>query len=106
MGGSHDGQHALIPHITISPSDSGHFIFKWKRLQFPVKLVFALTVNKAQGQSVKYVGVDLMKPVFAHGQLYVALSRVTSHCHLRILLPDDSSSSLNVVYKDVLSKLS
>jgi hypothetical protein len=105
MGGCH-GQQALIPCIMICPSDPSHFVFKWKHQQFPVKLAFALTVNKAQGQSVKYVGINLTKPVFAHGQLYVALSCVTSHRNLHILLPNDSSSSVNVVYKDVLSKLS
>ena len=49
-----------------------------KRHQFPVCLAFALTINKAQGQSVKHIGIDLCVPVFLHGQLYVALSQATS----------------------------
>ncbi|KAI8533766.1 hypothetical protein RHMOL_Rhmol10G0034600 [Rhododendron molle] len=36
-----------------------------------------MTINKSQGISVKFVGVDLRIPVFSHGQLYVALSRCT-----------------------------
>ncbi len=32
-----------------------------------------MTINKAQGQSLEHVGVYLPAPVFAHGQLYVAL---------------------------------
>jgi ATP-dependent exoDNAse (exonuclease V) alpha subunit len=49
-----------------------------RRLQFPIKLAFALTINKSQGQSLNVVGVDLDKEVFEQGQLYVALSRATN----------------------------
>ena len=37
-----------------------------------------LTINKSQGQTLDIVGICLKKPVFAHGQLYVALSQVLS----------------------------
>ena len=43
------------------------------RRQFPVKLAFAMTINKSQGQSLQHTGLWLPEPVFAHGQLYVAL---------------------------------
>ena len=36
-----------------------------------------MTVNKSQGQSFKRAGVYLPKPLFTHGQLYVAASRVS-----------------------------
>ena len=45
-----------------------------ERRQFPIRLSFAMTVNKAQGQSINYLGVHLPQPVFSHGQLYGALS--------------------------------
>ncbi|PBL03183.1 hypothetical protein ARMGADRAFT_911430 [Armillaria gallica] len=64
-----------------------------------------MSINKAQGQSVKYVGLDLRIPVFAHGQFYVACSRATSGKHLKILIPpsnDSGPSTMNVVYRDVL----
>ncbi|KIJ10368.1 hypothetical protein PAXINDRAFT_63412 [Paxillus involutus ATCC 200175] len=50
------------------------YLILLRRLQFPVGVGYAMTINKAQGQSVKHVGLDLRSGVFSHGQLYVALS--------------------------------
>ena len=70
IGGDHDGELAFIPRISLSPSIHGtKFSIKMTRRQFPVQLAFAMTVNKAQGQSVSHVGIDLRTPSFAHGQL-------------------------------------
>ncbi|KAL7186096.1 hypothetical protein ACSBR2_027952 [Camellia fascicularis] len=77
--------------------------FQMTRRQFSVRLAYALTINKSQGQSVKFVGVDLRISVFSHGQLYVTLSRCTSFDHISILLPKDSlDSTTNIVYLEVL----
>jgi hypothetical protein len=95
----------LIPHITLSPTeDDANFSFQLKRRQFPVRLAFSITINKAQGQSVKHVGIDLRVPVFSHGQLYVALSRATSSQNIKIFLPEDQGDARtnNVVYPEVL----
>lgn len=106
IGGEHDGQLALIPRITLSPTEAQTgFAFVLKRRQFPVRLTFALTINKAQGQSVKHVGIDLHVPVFSHGQLYVALSRATSSRNVQVLLPEedrDNHRTQNIVYPEVL----
>ena len=48
--GSHIEDYALIPRIELSPSDS-LLPFKLSRRQFPIKLWFAMTIIKAQGQS-------------------------------------------------------
>jgi ATP-dependent DNA helicase PIF1 len=50
--------------------------FEFKRLQFPVRLAFAMAFNKAQGQSLQVCGLKLENPCFSHGQLYVACSHV------------------------------
>jgi hypothetical protein len=109
LGGDHNGEIAMIPRITLSPSLTGiELAIKMKRRQFPIQLAFAMTINKAQGQSVYHVGVDLRTPVFAHGQLYVAFSRATSSQRIKILLSDpdevQKSSTANVVYNEILIK--
>ncbi|KAG0586650.1 hypothetical protein KC19_2G106400, partial [Ceratodon purpureus] len=100
--GPHAGEHVFIPRISLTPSTALPFHFS--RRQFPVRLAFAMTINKSQGQSVKYVGLDIRVPVFSHGQLYVALSRATSPHHISALLPQNStlSNTVNVVYPEVL----
>uniref|UniRef100_A0A8I6YED5 ATP-dependent DNA helicase n=1 Tax=Hordeum vulgare subsp. vulgare TaxID=112509 RepID=A0A8I6YED5_HORVV len=61
------------------------FPFSFKRKQFPVRLSFAMTINKSQGQTIPNVGVYLPEPVFSHGQLYVALSRATATSNIKVL---------------------
>jgi ATP-dependent exoDNAse (exonuclease V) alpha subunit len=104
IGGEHNGNIAFIPRINLTPSaTTTSFAFILSRLQFPTRLAFAISINKAQGQSVKYVGIDLRMPVFSHGQLYVALSRATSRRRIKVLLPERSreNRTLNVVYPEV-----
>ena len=66
--GSHAGEVVFIPRIKLSP-DEGLFPFSWSRLQFPVRVAFAMTINKAQGQTLTRVGVYLEQMCFSHGQL-------------------------------------
>ena len=109
IGGDHHGKTEFIPHIMLTPTaDEADFPFELKRRQFPVRLAFSITINKAQGQSVRHVGIDLRVPVFSHGQLYVALSRATSSRNVKVLLPEDEShaQTANVVYPEVLNEVS
>ena len=61
--------------------------------QFPVKVAWAFTIHKSQGKTYNNVALKLdNKPMFAPGQLYVALSRCTSLESLKLnraLKPDD-----------------
>jgi GTPase SAR1 family protein len=55
--------------------------------QFPLKLAYALTIHKSQGQTFDNVTVDFGNGAFAHGQAYVALSRCTSLSGLKLRRP-------------------
>jgi hypothetical protein len=44
-------------------------------IQYPLKLAWALTIHKSQGKTFDEVVIDIGRGTFAHGQLYVALSR-------------------------------
>ncbi|CAN1820808.1 ATP-dependent DNA helicase PIF1 [Linum perenne] len=45
------------------------------RRQFPIRICYAMTINKSQDQTLDQVGLYLPKPVFSHGQLYVTVSK-------------------------------
>lgn len=91
------GQSVFIPRIPLIPTD---YPFEFKRIQFPIKISFAITINKSQGQSLRVAGIDLSEDCFSHGQFYVACSRVSSSKNLYILTSDGNAA--NVVYREVL----
>nr|XP_040254015.1 uncharacterized protein LOC109758555 [Aegilops tauschii subsp. strangulata] len=124
--GQHAGRRVFLPRIPLCPSENDMFLFKFKRKQFPIRLSFAMTINKAQGQTIPIVGVYLPNPVFSHGQLYVPLSRATAKRNIKILIQKEKpkekankqkdnpkkrkrptvsllTSMKNIVYKEVLT---
>uniref|UniRef100_A0A8D9BLJ6 ATP-dependent DNA helicase PIF1 n=1 Tax=Cacopsylla melanoneura TaxID=428564 RepID=A0A8D9BLJ6_9HEMI len=60
------------------------------RNQFPICVSYAITIHKCQGISVPFRVLDVGQSIFAHGQTYVALSRVTSLAGLHIINFDPS----------------
>ena len=94
LTGTNIGEKILISRMNLIPSDAG-MPFKFQRRQFPVALCFAMTINKSQGQSLAKVGIYLPRPVFTHGQLYVAVSRVRTKKGLRILILDEDGNVTN-----------
>ena len=82
-------------------------------LYVPIRVAFAMTINKSQGQTLDMVGICLREPVFAHGQLYVAFSRVTARASVivkilesptqgRLKKGSDATFTRNIVYKEIL----
>ncbi|XP_074284205.1 ATP-dependent DNA helicase pfh1-like [Silene latifolia] len=108
MTGQHKGDCVLIPRIKLRPAPSTNYPFQFQRNQFPLKLSFAMTVNKCQGQTLSQVAVYLPRPCFSHGQLYVALSRARKAAQVTVIAapgPETAPASFvrNVVSYEALS---
>ncbi|UYV72905.1 hypothetical protein LAZ67_10001128, partial [Cordylochernes scorpioides] len=78
LNGKHQRKHIQLPHIPMIPTD---IPFEFKRLQFPVLLAFAKTINKAQGQSL---------------QLYFGCSRVGKPSNLLVPAPDSKTKNAKI----------
>ena len=107
--GTHEGKRVLIPRLVLAPSDVD-LPFVLRRRQFPLRLAWAMTINKAQGQTFEKVGIHLEEPVFTHGQLYVAFSRARSFADIRVQITPTSMQGRhgdiwttdNIVFQDIL----
>ena len=110
--GAYKGKKLLIPRLKFN-SDDNLCAFQFSRVQFPIRLAFGITANKSQGQTYSQIGIYLgINRFFAHGQLYVALSRVGKRENIAISLCEDGSidankrgTTTNVVYRQVLREV-
>ncbi|KAG3133084.1 hypothetical protein PC128_g26390 [Phytophthora cactorum] len=102
MTGERQRQHVLVPRIVfISDGEAREFPFRLRRKQFPVQPAFAMTINKAEGQTVQSLGLYLWAPCFSHGQLYVALSKVTSRSNFKALIEYPELEEEDGVYRQI-----
>ncbi|KAK9988698.1 hypothetical protein SO802_028937 [Lithocarpus litseifolius] len=69
LTGQYAGTRVFLPRIPLKTTENVHLPFVMIRRQFPIRLSFALTINKAQGQTIPNVGIYLPDHVFSHGQL-------------------------------------
>ena len=103
ISGSNIGAKLFIPRIWLATKDPT-LPFEMKRKQFPVKLAYSMTANKAQGQTLEQVGIYIAREFFSHGQLYVAISRVGDASCRKILFKAENKFHVkNVVFKEVLT---
>ncbi|GFY18432.1 ATP-dependent DNA helicase [Trichonephila clavipes] len=89
--GKFQGEVALLPRIPMIPL---HSPIPFKRLQFSIRLEFAMTINKSQGQTMKICGLNLENPCFSLGQLYVACSRVGKTSNLFVYTPQGLTKNI------------
>ena len=107
--GPNKGEHVLLPRITLMPNEE-EIPFELKRRQFPIKLAFCLTINKAQGQTFKKIGFYAEEPLFHHG-LYTVLSRVVDKNNLTIMLKPHTINGTyeyyinNIVFEEVFNNV-
>ncbi|KAM0885149.1 hypothetical protein ACQ4PT_030511 [Festuca glaucescens] len=108
MTGSNIGDVVYIPRICLTTKDP-KWPFTLHRRQFPIRICYAMTINKSQGQTLQAVALYLKTPVFTHGQFYVAMSRVTSRKALRILIENEDgtcgSETRNIVFSETFQSL-
>lgn len=74
------------------------------RQQIPLLLAWAMSIHKAQGQSIDRLRVDLRK-IFERGQVYVALSRATNKEHLEVMNFDPRRITVAPEVKEFYSHL-
>ncbi|EOA18939.1 hypothetical protein CARUB_v10007570mg [Capsella rubella] len=102
------GKLVMLPRMVLTPLDL-RLPFKMRRRQFPISVAFAMTINKSQGQSLSKVVIYLPRTVFSHGQLYLAMSRLSSKSSLKILITyakgKPKTKTRNVVFKEVFQNL-
>ena len=96
-----------IPRIIFKTPIDVNSPLEMTRRQFPLQVSYAMTIHKSQGQTIGRVGIDLRSDIFSHGQLYVALGRVTKRDNVRVLITkerliNNAPMVNNVVYSQLL----
>jgi hypothetical protein len=89
------GKEILIGKVGITPTDNVKFGATFKRVQFPFRVSFAMTINKSQGLTLRRVGLHLGIPVFSHGQAYVGVSRVGQPEAMTVFQPGNLRERVN-----------
>jgi ATP-dependent DNA helicase PIF1 len=108
MTETHKGKNVLIPRIALTLKNN-RWPFVLQRRQYPIKVCYAMTINKSQGADIINCWCLFTKTSFYTWQLYVVISCVTSKDGLKILIDDEdgkcTNKTKNVVYREVFSRL-
>jgi hypothetical protein len=118
LNGSGSGRTVYLPRFVFTHEGPDQPL-KWTRRQFPVKPCYAMTINKSQAQTLRAASVCLVQiaddgvggivveaaEAFAHGQLYVGLSRCGDPDRMCVYETAEriaSNTLWNVVYPEAL----
>jgi ATP-dependent DNA helicase PIF1 len=105
LSGPGVGTTILLPAcvFTVPPESSG-LPFSVRRRQFPLIPAYAVTIHKAQGQTLRTVGLYISREMFTHGLLYTALSRTRGWANIVVhsILPN-ASAIANCVYQHIFN---
>ena len=89
-----------LPHITFEEQLQNRHTLQ--RLQFPTAPAYATTFNSCQGLTLNCIGIDLSYPVFSHGQLYTALSRIRHRSHAIVRFQPGETTTTNITFEELL----
>ena len=87
--GPRAGQRAFLPRLNMATLDPFR-PFALRRRQFPIRLAFAMSINKAQEQTPAGVGIYLPLPCFGYGQVHVNFTRSSSRATVKICVPAEA----------------
>lgn len=95
-----DDEEVIIPRITFyHVLHSGHTLLC---RQFPLAPAYSTTFHSCEGLTYDKIGIDLTRPVFTHGQLYTALSRVRKRQDVKVRLRENETTTTNITYHEIL----
>ncbi|GBM94199.1 hypothetical protein AVEN_55749-1 [Araneus ventricosus] len=98
LTGPFEDENILITSISLIPTD---LPFSFQRSQFPLLLALAITINKAQGQSLRATSLYLTDECFVHRKLCLGMSRVKDTSS-SFNIVDEQKETKNIVYSQVL----
>lgn len=84
--GEYRGKQVFLPRVPFISLEVHKQSVPFKRTQFSIRPCFAMTINKAQGQTLDFIDLYLLELVFFHDQLYGALSRARTRENIKILI--------------------
>jgi hypothetical protein len=103
LSGPGKNQVVYLPRFTTRvQSESSGLPFAFTRRQFPIIPAYCVSVHKSQGQSLHNIGIVAEKDAFAHGQVYVAMSRVGSWDNVAFYSPRNEQFIKNKVAKELI----
>ena len=104
LTGPGKGKVIYLPRFSykVTAENSG-LPFTFIRRQFPLIPAYCVSVHKSQGQSLDMIGIVAEKDAFAHGQVYVAMSRVGSWNNIAFFSPRGEKFIKNKVAKELIA---